>query len=46
MWGICMPIFRPITSMVWEEEEETGGRMDNNILAAIRNENSKLPPLL
>jgi len=23
MWGICMPIFRPPASLVWEENEVT-----------------------
>jgi len=28
MWGIGMPDFSTLTSMVWEEEEVTDGRTD------------------
>jgi len=28
MWGLCMPNFSPLASMVWEEEEVTDGRTD------------------
>jgi len=29
MWEICMPIFRPLALLVWEEEEVKDGRTDD-----------------
>jgi len=28
MWGLCMPNFKPLAALVWEEEEVTRGRTD------------------
>jgi len=47
MWEICMPIFRPLAPLVWEENEVTDGR--TNLMPFFgwkHNEISKLPPLL
>jgi len=47
MWGLCMPNFSPLTSMVWEEVEVTDrrtGGQTSSILEQIPYKISKLPP--
>jgi len=39
MWGIYIPIFRPLAPLMWEENELTDSRKDRqNVLATIHNE--------
>jgi len=36
IWGICMPNFSPLASMVWEENEVTVGRTNTGCHAIFR----------